>query len=109
MSTTNHTPVATGAAVNASVVNTPLGSLDAAIGNLATLTTTAKASAVAAVNELDSAKLDAPGSTAANQVLASGAAAPGVPSMRALVNADLPLSGAVAGSYPLVTVPGWQP
>lgn len=104
MSTTNHTPVATGAAVNASVVNSPLGSLDAAIGDLTTLTTTAKGSVVTAMNEMDSVKLDAPGSTTANYVLAAPDGTPGTPSMRALVNADLPLSGVSAGSYPKVTV-----
>lgn len=54
MSTHNHTAISTGAAANASTINTPLGALDAAIGNLATLTTTAKTSAVAAINEIDS-------------------------------------------------------
>ncbi len=53
MSTNNHTAISTGAAANASTINTPLGTLDAAIGNLTTLTTTAKTSAVAALNELD--------------------------------------------------------
>lgn len=53
MSTHNHTAITTGAAANASTINTPLGTLDAAIGNLTTLTTTAKTSAVAAINEVD--------------------------------------------------------
>ena len=53
MSTHNHTAIATGAAANAATINTPLGTLDAAIGNLTTLTTTAKTSAVAALNEID--------------------------------------------------------
>lgn len=53
MSTYSHTAIASGAAANAATINTPLGTLDAAIGNLATLTTTAKGSAVAAINELD--------------------------------------------------------
>lgn len=53
MATDNHTAIATGAAANASTINTPLGTLDAAIGNLATLTTTAKTSAVAAINEIN--------------------------------------------------------
>lgn len=53
MSTNNHTAISTGAAANAATINTPLGTLDAAIGNLTTLTTTAKTSAVAAINEVD--------------------------------------------------------
>lgn len=53
MSTYNHTAIASGAAANAATINTPLGTLDAAIGNLAALTTTAKTSAVAAINEVD--------------------------------------------------------
>lgn len=52
MTTHNHTAIATGAAANASTINSPLGALDAAIGNLTTLTTTAKTSTVAALNEL---------------------------------------------------------
>lgn len=46
MSTNNHTAITTGAAANASTINTPLGSLDAAIGDRSTLTT-ANASALA--------------------------------------------------------------
>jgi len=53
MSTHNHTAITTGAAANASTINTPLGTLDAAIGDLDALTTTAKTSAVAALNEID--------------------------------------------------------
>ena len=53
MSTYNHTAIANGASANAATVNAPLGTIDAAIGNLATLTTTAKTSAVAALNEID--------------------------------------------------------
>lgn len=41
MSTLNHTPVTTGAAANASTFNSPLGQLDAAIGNLAGMGTVA--------------------------------------------------------------------
>jgi hypothetical protein len=48
----NYTPIATGAAGNASVVNTPLGQLDTAIGTLTALNTTAKTSTVAAINEI---------------------------------------------------------
>jgi len=55
MTTNNHTAITTGAAANAATINSPLGELDAAIGNLATLTTTAKTSAVAAINEVDAA------------------------------------------------------
>lgn len=53
MSTHNHTAIANGAAANAATINTPLGTIDAAIGNLTALTTTAKTSAVAALNEID--------------------------------------------------------
>lgn len=52
MSTNNHTPITTGAAANASVVNAPIGQLDAAIGDITTLATTAKTSTVAAINEI---------------------------------------------------------
>jgi hypothetical protein len=48
----NYTPIATGAAANASIVNNPLGQLDAAIGVLSSLTTTNQSSLVAAVNEV---------------------------------------------------------
>ena len=54
MSTYNHTPVATGAAANAAVVNSPIGQLDGAIGQLSALTTTVKTSTVAAINEIRS-------------------------------------------------------
>lgn len=53
MTTNNHTAISAGAAANAATINSPLGQLDAAIGSLATLTTTAKSTAVAAINELD--------------------------------------------------------
>ncbi len=53
MSTYNHTAISTGAAANAATINTPLGTIDAAIGQLSTLTTTVKTSAVAAMNEID--------------------------------------------------------
>jgi hypothetical protein len=70
MSTHNHTAIATGAAANASTFNTPLGALDAAIGNLTTLTTTAKTSAVAALNEIDAAlTANVGGAVASDQVL----------------------------------------
>lgn len=52
MSSNNHTPIATGAPANAATINTPLGQLDAAIGDLALLATTAQASLVAAINEV---------------------------------------------------------
>lgn len=52
MTTYNHTAITTGAAANASTINAPLGTLDAAIGNLTTLTTTHKTSAVAAINDI---------------------------------------------------------
>ena len=53
MSTNNHTPITSGDPANASTFNTPLGSLDAAIGSLASLPTTAKSSLVAALSELN--------------------------------------------------------
>ena len=49
MSTNNHTPIATYAALDASVANSPLAQLDAAIGDLTTLNTTPKSSLVAAI------------------------------------------------------------
>lgn len=52
MSTDNHTAISTGAAANASTINGPLGELDAAMGDVSGLTTTATDLA-AAVNELD--------------------------------------------------------
>jgi hypothetical protein len=48
----NYTPIVTGAAANASVVNTPLGQLDTAIGQLSALTTSTQVSLVAALNEV---------------------------------------------------------
>lgn len=51
MTTNNHTPIATGAAAIASTFNSPMGELDAAIGDLSGLTTTEKRSAVGAINE----------------------------------------------------------
>ncbi len=53
MSTYNHTAITSGAAANAATINTPLGLLDAALGDLDALATTEKASAVAAINELN--------------------------------------------------------
>ena len=53
MSTDNHTAIATGAAANAATFNSPLGQLDAAIGNVASLTVPGSpASAVEALEEL---------------------------------------------------------
>lgn len=46
----NYTAIATGAAANASTFNAPLGQLDAAIGDLATITGGAESSVVAAIN-----------------------------------------------------------
>lgn len=51
MSSDNHTPITTGAAAIASTFNNPMGELDAAIGDLSTLTTTEQGSAVGAINE----------------------------------------------------------
>ena len=57
MSTNNHTAISTGAAANASTINTPLGALDAAIGAaVSTLSTTAK-TLVGSNNELYAATL----------------------------------------------------
>lgn len=52
MTTYSHTPITTGAAANAATINSPLGQLDAALGSLAGLSTSAKSSAVAAINEV---------------------------------------------------------
>ena len=49
MTSYNHTDISVGAAANASTINTPLGSLDAAIGNLTTLNTNPKTSVVGAL------------------------------------------------------------
>lgn len=51
MSQDNHSPIVVGANANASIVNSPLGQLDAAIGALTSLPTTDKTSLVAAINE----------------------------------------------------------
>lgn len=53
MTTNNHTPIPSSPKqpANATTINAPLGQLDAAVGDLSTLTTTAKTSAVAAINE----------------------------------------------------------
>lgn len=69
MTTHNHTAISTGAAANASTINTPLGTLDAAIGQLSTLTTTAKTSAVAAINEINAAYVGQLGGAAATDQL----------------------------------------
>jgi len=52
MTTNNHTAITTGAAANASTINTPLGQLDSKMGNVSALTTTTTTSLVAAVDEL---------------------------------------------------------
>lgn len=52
MSANNHTPITTGAAANASIVNSPLGQLDAAMGALTGLPTADKTSIVASLVEL---------------------------------------------------------
>jgi len=69
MSTHNHTAISTGAAANAGTINAPLGTLDAAIGNLASLTTTVKTSAVAALNEINAAYVGQLGGAAATDQL----------------------------------------
>jgi hypothetical protein len=104
MSTKNHTPIQTGAVAGASTFNSPLGQLDASVGDLSTLTTTAKTDIVLAVNELDATKQDNFTSQSANQVLASPNGSAGVPGFRALVNADLPASGATAGTFTKLTI-----
>lgn len=49
MTTNNHTDISSGAAANAATINSPMGQLDAAIGDLTTLSTTPKTSVVAAL------------------------------------------------------------
>ena len=71
MSTYNHTAVVDGAVNAAATVNTPLGTLDAAIGDLTALTTTAKTSALAAINEVD-ANADAAAATGATNTTSIG-------------------------------------
>ena len=56
MSTNNHTQITDTAPVNASTFNGPMGEIDAAIGDLSSLTTTEKGSLVGAINELISSK-----------------------------------------------------
>lgn len=64
MSTNNHTAISTGAAANASTINTPLGALDAAIGAaVSTLSTTAK-TLVGSCNEIYGSALGGAGATA---------------------------------------------
>ncbi len=53
MTTYNHTAIVAGAEATAASINNPLGQLDAAIGDLTDLDTTAKSSLVAAINELE--------------------------------------------------------
>jgi hypothetical protein len=58
MSVYNHTAISVGAAANAATINTPLGTIDAAIGDLTTLNTTPKTSVVGALG------VGTPGTTA---------------------------------------------
>lgn len=101
MSTHNHTAISTGAAANASTINTPLGALDAAIGNLTTLTTTAKTSAVAALNEVD-ANADAAaalvGTLASLTTTAKTSAVAAINELDALIGAAASASGSIAVS-----------
>lgn len=53
MTTDNHTAITEGAAADAATFNSPMAELDAAIGDLSSLTTTAKSTVVAAINEVD--------------------------------------------------------
>jgi hypothetical protein len=100
MSTTNHTAITTGAQANASVINAPLGQLDAAIGNLATLTTSAKTSAVEALNELDGA-LDALNGSNVAPVLGDDS----LPGLPVILRRDI----VAAGNYDIVIAGGpWQ-
>lgn len=52
MSTDNHTLITDNAPVNASTFNSPMGELDAAIGDLSSLTSAEKGSLVGAINEM---------------------------------------------------------
>jgi hypothetical protein len=52
LTTHNHTAIAVGAAANAATINTPLGTIDAAIGNPASLGTVDKSALVPALNEV---------------------------------------------------------
>lgn len=104
MSTKNHTPISVGSPANSSTFNSPLGQLDSSLGDLSTLTTTAKNDIVSAVNELDSTKQDNFTTQSQNQVLASPNGSSGTPGFRSLVNGDLPNSGTSAGTFTKVTV-----
>jgi len=99
MTSYNHTPIAVGAPANAGIINNPLGQLDAAIGRLADLDTTAKNNLVDAINEVFAGAEPA---QAKNLFKASPAAASGVPGYRAIVTADLPTIG-TSGTYTKVT------
>jgi hypothetical protein len=52
MATDNHTSIGDYAPVNASTFNSPMGELDAAIGDLSSLTSAEKGSLVGAINEM---------------------------------------------------------
>lgn len=71
MSTYNHSPISTGAAANAGVVNTPIGQLDAALGQLSALTTTNKVVANA-INEVNAnlIKITGGSTISGNQLIA---------------------------------------
>jgi hypothetical protein len=101
LSTYNHTDIATGAGANASTINMPLGALDAAIGNLAGLTTTAKTSAVAALNEVD-ANADAAeahvGALAGLTTTAKTSAVAAINELDAQIGAAASASGSIATS-----------
>ena len=58
MTTNNHTEITENAPVNAGIFNSPMGEIDAAIGDLSSLTTSEKGSLVDAINELISNKTD---------------------------------------------------
>ena len=64
----NFTAIATGAAANASTVNSPLSQLDTAIGTLASLPTTDKTSLVASVAELYAKTITGGASVTAEQL-----------------------------------------
>lgn len=73
MTTYNHTDIEFNADADTAVVNAPLGQLDAAIGNVAALTTTADSDTVVAINEVDAniGDLSLLGTTTKNSIVSA--------------------------------------
>lgn len=72
MTTNNHTAIATGETNAPSTLNTRFSDLDSALGNLTTLTTTAKSNLVAAISEVDAALDSAIGAVTVDSEVVTG-------------------------------------